>query len=287
MNASVHAWFNGRIVEREYGAPSIASINFHLGTSVFDGFMAYWNVDHYYLHYAREHLERFKSGCEKMDLPFEWTADELLSGIEDLLRHERSETQYVRPIAYRRGPELWVTGSRDLPVDVSVFTVPTRANEGRAIACQISPIERISARAIPMQTKVSGAYVNSFHARRTAERAGFHDGIMLDRDGHVAEASAANVFLIKDEMLFTPPANPDIFPGITRKVILDIAARSGVDAVVRDLTRADLDSCDGAFLCSTLMEVCPVSRLQHRDLQTAESSTFRRVLREFRELTSQ
>ena len=68
-------------------------------------------------------------------------------------------------------------------------------------------------RAIPQQTKVNGAYVNSFNARRTAERAGFHDGIMLDREGRLAEASAANFFAIQDGGLITPDLNPDVFPG--------------------------------------------------------------------------
>src|ERR1044072_8005599 len=95
--ASAHCWHNGQIVDREEGAPSVASISFHLGTGVFDGIMAYWNGDHYYLHRAEEHLHRFRQGSACMGLVVPWSVQELLDGIVDLLKHEPNETQYIRP----------------------------------------------------------------------------------------------------------------------------------------------------------------------------------------------
>jgi branched-chain amino acid aminotransferase len=204
---SRYAWYNGKIVFRKEGAPSVASASFHLGTSVFDGMMAYWNRDHYYIHRGEAHLDRFRRGSALMGLTVPWSNNEMLAGIDDLLSREVSGTYYVRPIAYRRVPELWITGSAGCSVDVSIFLVRTDAyrNIDDPITCQLSPVERISSRAIPGQVKVSGAYVNSFHARRTAELYGFDDGIMLDREGRLAEASAANVFVIIGEQLLTPP----------------------------------------------------------------------------------
>ena len=75
---SRHAWYNGEIVNREQGAPSVASASFHLGTSVFDGIMAYWNRDHYYIHRGEEHLARFRRGAELMGLAFAWSVEEML-----------------------------------------------------------------------------------------------------------------------------------------------------------------------------------------------------------------
>ncbi|HUN96413.1 MAG TPA: aminotransferase class IV, partial [Bradyrhizobium sp.] len=195
--ASVHCWYNGQIVEREKAAPSVASNSFHLGTGVFDGMMAYWNRDHYYLLRAEEHLARFRHGAECMGLVFPWSVEALLAGIEELLQHEPKGTQYIRPIAFRGAPELWITGSQEHPADVSIFTVRTDKHRDldAPISCELSSVERISSRAIPRQIKVSGAYVNSFLARRMAEKAGADDGLMFDRDGHLTEASAANVFL--------------------------------------------------------------------------------------------
>lgn len=283
--ASTHAWFNGAITPREAAAPSVASISFHLGTGVFDGLMAYWNRDHYYLHRAEAHLQRLITGAARMGLNIPWSVPELMAGIRALLETQPPGTQYVRPIAYRQAPELWVTGNADLPVDLCIFTVRVDRDCDDPLVCHISPVERISARSIPAQTKVSGAYVNSFHARRTAELAGFQDGIMLDREGRITEASAANFFAIADGRLVTPPLNLEVFPGITREVVIELADHEGIPVDVSDLRPSQIAGLDGAFLCSTLMEIRPISRLGETSLSTSKQAIYRRVLEAFRVLT--
>ncbi len=286
---STHSWCNGEIKDREQGAPSVASISFHLGTGVFDGMMAYWNNDHYYLHRAEEHLVRLRQGAARMGLVVPWSVKELLTGIEELLRLEPKGTQYIRPIAFRGGPELWVTGSEGRPVDVTIFTVRTDSHRDldAPLRCELSGVERISSRSIPGQIKVSGAYVNSFFARKTAEQSGFDDGIMFDRDGDLTEASAANIFLIAGDRLLTPRLKPDVFPGITRKVVLELASSLGIEAQERELRREHLHDIDGAFLCSTLMEIRGVSRLSDRPLSTMEQPVYRELLEGFRRVAHQ
>jgi branched-chain amino acid aminotransferase len=249
--------------------------------------MAYWNEDHYYLHRLEEHLVRFREGAARLGLGMPWTVEQLADGIDALLKLEPKGTQYVRPIVYRGAPELWVTGSEGRPVDVSIFTVRTEGvrDIDAPISCQISSIERISSRSIPRQTKVSGAYVNSLHTRRAAEAAGFQDGIMFDREGRLAEASAANVFLVVGDRLVTPPLNPDVFPGITRKVVLELAKDAGIDVEEVDCSRDDLAKVHGAFLCSTLMEIRAVERMGDRLLDTVESPLFRSIVADFRKTT--
>jgi branched-chain amino acid aminotransferase len=288
-HASTHCWSNGEIKNREQGAPSLASISFHLGTGVFDGIMAYWNRDHYYMHRAEEHLVRFRRGAACMGLVFSWSVEELLAGIVDLLKHEPQGTQYIRPIAFRGAPELWVTGSEGRPVDVSIFTVRTETHRDldEPLCCELSQIERISSRSIPKQIKVSGAYVNSFYARKTAEKSGAHDGFMFDREGHLTEASAANVFLITHDGLITPRLKPDVFPGITREVILELARDKGIETREAELRREDLIGIDGAFVCSTLMEIRSVSKLDARPLPTVELPVYKNLVTAFRTLTHQ
>lgn len=265
----------------------MASISFHLGTGVFDGLMAYWNRGHYYLHRAKEHFVRFKEGAVRMGLTIPWSVEELLAATHELLAREPPGTQYIRPIVYRRAPELWVTGSEGRPVDVSIFTVRAPRDIDDLLTCHVSPVERVSSRAIPGHTKVSGAYVNSFNARRTAELAGFQDGIMLDRDGRVTEASAANFFVIAGDRLLTPPLNADVFPGVTRQVILELARGSGIDVAEQNLLPADLQHISGAFLCSTLMEIRGISRLGDAKLETARHPMFKSLVEAFRGMTHQ
>lgn len=287
--ASTHCWSNGQIKAREQGAPSVASISFHLGTGVFDGIMAYWNHDHYYVHRVEEHLIRFRHGASRMGLAFHWSVEELLAGIMELLKQEPKGTQYVRPIAFRGGPELWITGSEGRPVDVSIFTVRTEQHRDidAPLCCELSSVERISSRSIPPQIKVSGAYVNSFLARKVAEKSGYDDGLMFDREGHLTEASAANVFLLSGNRLITPRLKPDVFPGITRQVVLEIARNHGIDASEAELRYNDVVDVEGAFVCSTLMEIRAISKLGDRSLPTLELPLFRTLVSGFRALTHQ
>ncbi|WP_426387531.1 aminotransferase class IV [Sphingobium sp. R-21] len=282
------AWVNGKCVERETAAPSIASLSLHLGLGIFDGMMAYWKGNNFYLHKGVEHVERFIAGAKKIDLKFTWTASDLLQGIEELLKSVEGSTQYVRPIAYRRAPELWVTGGMDQPADVTIFTVKMgdQREIGAPLACQISPIERISSLAVPPQTKVCGVYVNSFNARLNASRSGFDDGIMLDRSGFITEASAANIFFIKDEKIITPKLTSDIFPGITRSFILDLCREIDIEVEELEIHASEVDGMSGAFLCSTLMEMRGVTRIGRRELNTVSDQLFQSILGRFSEVVS-
>ena len=202
------------------------------------------------------------------------SVEELLAGIMELLKHEPEGTQYIRPIAFRGAPESWVTGSEGRPVDISIFTVRIEKHRDLddPISCELSPVERISSRCIPRQIKVSGAYVNSFFARKTAEKSGADDGLMFDREGHLTEASAANVFLIAADRLITPRLKPDVFPGITRQVVLEIARDQGMDTREAELRREDFAGIDGAFVCATLMEIRAISKLGERPLPTGKGT---------------
>jgi branched-chain amino acid aminotransferase len=275
------AWVDGELVPREQGAPSLASSTFHMGTGVFDGLMAYWNGDHYRLHRAEEHLARFKTGAERMDLPFRWQVGELEAGIRALLDSCPQRTHYIRPIAFRGAPEIMLVASRDLPVSACIFAVEVERDVRDPLRGAIVPVERVSSRAIPVAWKVCGTYANSFLAQRMAFARGADVGVLLDGAGRLAEASTSNLFLIRDGVLVTPSIDADVFPGITRRCVLEIAARIGVDAVERRVDPNELARCEGAFLASTMLELRPFSAIDDVRFATAEHPLYRRIRAEF------
>lgn len=287
FEATEITWHNGRIVQREQAAPSIASHSLHLGIGVFDGMMAYWNNNHYYIHEIDAHLDRFKKGAQKMELEFPWSSEELKSGIQELLEGLPHTNYYIRPIVYRSGPQIHVTGIDQMPVDVSIFGVVAPRDIEKPLACHISPYERVSGSAIPVAWKICGTYVNSYLVRRAAEKAGFNDGIMLDREGKITEASAANLFLLAQDTIVTPALTPDIFPGITRLTVLKIAKSLGIEVVERDVFPEELSNFEGAFLAATLIELKPLERIENHQYNSLNHPFFRRLLKNFREITHQ
>lgn len=280
-----HVWLNGEIRDGRDASPSIASISLNIGTGVFDGMIAYWNEDRYNVFHAQEHLERLRAGAERMSLHLRWTTDELLKGIHRLLEVVPPRTYYIRPLVLRAGPELFITGADALPVDVCIYAVLVGHDNDNSLKCSLSTLERVSSRSMPTQCKVCGVYVNCYLTRKEAEQRGFDDGLMLDRYGRVTEASAANVFFIRGERLITPEVSLEFLPGITRKVVLEIAARRGITVEERVVWPHEFADFDGAFLCATLMEIKPLSRIENFEYATAQHPLFRQVLNDFRALT--
>jgi len=279
------AWLDGLVVPTPSASPSVASSTFHMGSGVFDGLMAYRNGDHWHLHLARPHLERFCVGCRRMRLTHNWTPTDLEQGIRELLDRCPSTTHYIRPIAFRGAPEILLTPSESLPISVAMFGVPADRDVPAALRATLSPVQRVSSEAIPVRWKVCGAYANSFIAQTHAQEDGFDTAIFLDRAGRISEASVANVFFIGDEGLVTPHLRADVFPGLTRVLVLWLAEQLGVPVAVRDVDGTELDQFTGGFICSTLMEIKPLTVIDSVRFDTTSSPIFEAILSAFRDLT--
>ena len=279
------AWHNGKLVEREQAAPSIVSHSLHLGIGVFDGIIAYWNGDRYYIHRLEAHLDRLRNGSTKMGLAFSWSNEDLKSGLLALLDEIPAQTYYIRPIAYRAGAYFHINA--EMPVDVTILAVTIARDVVKPLTCHISPFERVSGNAIPVTWKICGTYVNSYLSRRTAELNGFNDGIMLDQQGRITEASAANILLLQKDKVITPTLTENIFPGITRATLLDIAQSLDIEVIERDIHPQELENFDGAFLAATMMELKPLISIDSHQYDSVNHTLFQKFLKEFQEITHQ
>jgi branched-chain amino acid aminotransferase len=285
FEATPIVWHNGRLVEREQADPSIASHSLHLGIGVFDGIMAYWNSDRYYIHRLDAHLNRLRHGATNMGLGFSWSNEDLKLGIESLLEELPPTNYYIRPIVYRKEPQL--VFREEMPVAVTILAVTIPRDLDKPLTSHISSFERVSGLAIPVTWKICGVYVNSYLSRRAAELKGFDDAIMLDQEGKITEATAANLFLLQQETVVTPKLTPNIFPGITRATLLDIAQSIGIEVIERDIRPDELGQFNGAFLAATMMELKPLTTIFPFEYDSSNHPLFRRFLQEFREITHQ
>jgi len=224
-------------------------------------------------------------GASQIGLDFAWTTETLGSGIHALLEEIPPATYYLRPIVYRSVPQLNFNDS--MPVDVTILAVTISRDVVKPLTCHISPFERVSGRAIPLTWKLCGTYVNSYLSRRTAEVAGFNDTILLDQAGRITEASAANLFLLEPDRVVTPALTENIFPGITRSTLLEIAQSLSIQVIERDVQPEELQNFDGAFLCATMMELKPLAMIHPHHYDSANHPLFRYFLKEFQEITHQ
>ena len=252
-------------------SPATHSMNY--GTGVFEGIRAYWNEKRGTLQVLklREHYERFERSCRMLRVELPHSVDELCDiTLEILRRNAPREDTYIRPLAYKAIESVGVNlrGESEL----SIFTVPMgNYVELTGLKVCVSSWRRTPDTAIPARGKFTGSYINTALAVDEAQRAGYDDAIFLTQDGHVSEASAANIFLLRKGQLITPPVTADILEGITRDAVMELADRElGMPVLERDVDRTELYAADEVFLSGTGFQIAPVVRVDDRPVGTGE-----------------
>ena len=272
--ADIGAWayFEGAVVPIGDAQVSIATHTFNYGSAVFEGIRAYRQADDSTaILFAREHYERMLRNARLLRASVPESSVDLVEITRDLLRrnaHDRDA--YVRPLVYKsaRSIRVKLTGLEDR---VGIFTIPLGDYlPTGGIRLTVSGWQRVSDNAIPARGKISGSYVNAALAAEDAHAAGYDDAILLTGDGHVAEASAANLFVVVGSEVATPPLTDDVLAGITRSAIMQIAADAGHAVVERRIDRSELYLADEIFLTGTGVQVAPVSSIDDRPVGSGD-----------------
>lgn len=240
----------------------------HYGTNVFEGLRGYWSEarSELFVFRAREHFARLLLSARFFGFTLTYSVDELCAiAREILVRSDVRHDVYVRPLVYvsSEGVGLWRTG---LEQSFVMFHAPM----GRYIApggvrCCVSTWRRPHDSTAPTRAKIGGVYASLALSRRQALEAGYDEAITLTLDGHVAEGSAENVFLVIDGRLVTPALGGDILAGITRASVIELAERElAMRVVERDVNASELAFAQEVFLTGTAAEVTPVLEIDRR-----------------------
>jgi branched-chain amino acid aminotransferase len=266
------AYFEGSIVPIGEANVSIATHTFNYGTAVFEGIRAYRQDDgRTALLFGREHYERLLRNARLLRATAPETVDQLVEiTLELLRRNEHIGDVYIRPLVYKSAASIRVQLS-DLRDRIGIFTMPLGDYlPTGGIRVTVSGWQRVSDNAIPARGKISGSYVNAAFASEDAHAGGYDDALLLTADGHVAEASAANVFVVFGREVATPPLVDDVLPGITRSAVMQVAHDAGYDVVERRIDRSELYLADEVFLTGTGVQVAPIASIDDRPVGSGE-----------------
>ncbi len=270
------AYFEGEIVPFDQAKVSVGTHALNYGTACFEGIRGYWNPDHeeIYLLKLAEHYHRFLKSAALLKIRLNETVEQLCELTREVVRRDGYRTDlYVRPLAYKASPIIKV----DLhsPEDaVAIFAMPMGPySRTDGLRVTISSWRRISDNSIPARAKITGAYINTALATEDANAAGYDDCLLLTEDGHIAEASAANFFLIQGRSLITPPVTDDILVGITRAAMMRLAIDFELDVVERSIDRTEVYQADEAFLCGTGVQVAPIIEVDGRPVGSGRPGT--------------
>jgi branched-chain amino acid aminotransferase len=203
----------------------------------------------------------------RIELPL--TVDELCDTTLEILRRNASrEDTYIRPLAYKAAEAIGVNLRGESLL--TIFTVPMADYvELTGLKVCVSSWRRTPDTSIPARGKLTGSYINTALAVDEAQRAGYDDAIFLTQDGHVSEASAANIFLLRKGQLLTPPVTADILEGIARDCVMELAEKElGMPVLERDVDRTELYAADEVFLSGTGFQIAPIVEVDGRRVGT-------------------
>jgi branched-chain amino acid aminotransferase len=266
LQTGAWAYFGGRLVPFAEANVSIATHALNYGTAIFEGIRAY-SQDNGTLAilFAAEHYDRLLRNARLLRAQVPETSSELVEITRELLRRNGAMADmYVRPLLYKSAHSLRLQLS-DLDDQVAIFAFPLGdyvAIDGLRVS--VSAWQRVSDNAVPARGKITGSYVNACMAVEDAHAAGYEEAILLTADGHVAEASAANIFLVRDGTIATPPLTDDVLPGITRDAVITLARDAGYRVDERKIDRTELYLADELFLTGTGAQVAPIASVDGR-----------------------
>jgi len=256
------------------------------GTGCFEGIRGYWipSEDELLLVRLRDHYERLGISCKILTLGFSESVDELIEiTVELCLRNRLRGDVYVRPFVYKSAEDIGVRlhnvpdALAIVPIEYSPYLDPNRGLD----VC-VSSWRRADDTMAPPRAKITGLYVNSALAKSEAVQNGYDEAILLSHDGHVAEGSAENIFLVRRGVLYTPDPSQNVLEGVTRKMIMDVARDElGMEVVERSIDRGELYCAEEVFFTGTAVGVHYVSSIDRRTVGDGGIGPATLALRDF------
>lgn len=255
-------WHNGKLIPWNDAQIHIMSHVVNYGSSVFEGIRCYACPDGPSIFRLREHMQRLMDSAKIYRIDVDYTLDQLCDAACQLIAANGVWPCYLRPIIMRGYGEAGVNPFNS-PIEVYMANYPWgkylgKGNVTDGVDVCVSSWARIAPNTMPAMAKSGANYMNSQLIKMEAVVNGYVEGIALDTNGFVSEASGANIFILRKGKLVTPPLGNSILPGITRDAVLQLAQDLDVPVVEQMIPREMLYLADEVFFCGTASEITPI-----------------------------
>ncbi len=267
LDPNLIVYFKGAFMPLGEAKVGLLTHALHYGTGVFEGIRAYWAEEEQelYMFRPREHYERWKLNGRLLKMDIQQSATELCELTRELIvRNNFRCDLYIRPLMFKSREGIGVHFGPEAEFAIMALPFGKYVDSTKGLRVCVSSWRRVPDNAIPARGKICGAYVNSALIGEEARSNGFDEGIVLTEDGHVAEGSASNIFLVRNGQLITPPVYDDILEGITRATVIELAREMWVETNERRIDRTELYMAEEIFFAGTAFEIAPVIEVDHR-----------------------
>ena len=276
MESAKYIWKNGNFLNWNDATTHVLTHALHYGTNVFEGIRAYKTSQGPAIFRAQEHFDRLLDSAKLIYMTVPYSTEDFLNATKELIIKNELDSCYIRPSCFFGYKEMGLNPSNN-PVEsiIAAWEWGTYLGEEglqKGIRCKISSWTRIDSRIVPPHSKSAANYLNSGLAKQEALRCGYDEAILLNSNGLIAEGPGENLFLVKDGMLFSPPASDCALKGITAQTIIECADHLGIPFAYKSLIRDELLTADELFFTGTAAEVTPIREIDGVTIGTGKRS---------------
>jgi branched-chain amino acid aminotransferase len=273
---------NGEVVPVEEARVSVLDNGFTFGDSAYETIRTYRGRP---FEWGR-HVRRLRASAGRLGFEIPLTDGQLLERLDAVLRRAANPESYIRLIVSRGVGDISYHFERVKGPTVVMVVKPhvefPAAHYAEGVDVALVDVRRNHPRALDPAIKSSNL-LNNVLAVREAQSRGAEEAVLLNQEGRLAEGASTNVFVVRGGRLRTPPLDTGILAGITREVVLELAASLSIDAGEESLGAEDLRAADEAFLTSSTREIVPIRRVDGRPVgEGGPGPVTRRLLDAFR-----
>jgi len=249
-------WFNKKLVDWEKAKIHVLSHSLHYGSAVFEGIRCYKTKKGPAVFRLDEHIKRLFYSAKVLRMKIGFSSKEIKEAILKTIKINKLDECYIRPIVfYGEKMGLNLEGA---PLNIAVAVWPWPAYLGdKPIKIKVSKYIRIHPKSTICDAKISGHYLNSVLASMEIRKKGYNEALLLDYKGYVAEGAGANIFIIKNNQIFTPEKG-SILAGITRNTVIKLARDLDYKIIEKKIKLAELFSANEIFFTGTAVEISPI-----------------------------
>ena len=278
-------YLNGSFVPEEDAKVSVFDHGFLYGDGIFEGIRAY----HGRVFKLDEHLKRLYESAKSIQLKIGISKEEMQEVVLESLRRNNLNDAYIRLVVSRGKGDLGLDPNKCPKASIICIAAQIKLFEqsmyDQGLEVATVAIRRNNPDSLNPRIK-SLNYLNNIMAKLESIQAGVIEAIMLTQDGYVAEGTADNIFMVRNNVLMTPPLSAGILEGVTRNSVIDLARELGMNVKEELFTRHDLYTSDECFLTGTAAELIPVIKVDGRVIgDGVPGQAFKQLLEAFRALT--
>jgi len=277
-------WFNGKMVPHEDAKIHVLSHVIHYGSSVFEGIRCYHTEKGSAIFRLSEHIRRLHDSAKIHRMVPPYSRAELEAAAIETVSLSELSACYIRPVIFRGVGAMGVNPLGN-PIETFIAVWAWGSYLGaeaieKGVDVQVASWARMAPNTLPSLAKAAGNYLNASLVKMNAVVNGYQEGIMLSVNGHIAEGSGENLFLIRDNVLYTAPTSLSILPGITRDAVIQIARDKNYTVVEQNIPREALYIADELFFTGTAAEITPIRSVDKYSIGSGTRGPITRELQE-------